>query len=176
MEGVYLYGVFVPFGHREEVQYYFTGLFQPSIQRQGYGCFVCGYIARYIRLYSQLYLVVQLPAIQPDITGYLAKYIWLIARCNWLYCQLAVEIILLSFVAQLDSQTSYSKLRYIASYRWLYSYWLYSQIYLAIQPGARKPLNSHLSLYDRLTSTSAPPITRIIIANDSKRGFCQVQN
>ena len=31
MEGVYLCGVFVPFGHREEVQYYFTGLFQPNI-------------------------------------------------------------------------------------------------------------------------------------------------
>ena len=47
---------------REEVQYYFTGLFS-QVFRYRYGCFVCGYIARNIWLYSQIYLVSWLLAI-----------------------------------------------------------------------------------------------------------------
>ena len=82
------------------------------------------YMARFSWLYSTLnlaiqhnkfgYIAVGSLAIQPDISGYIARYTWLYS--SWLY-----------------SQASYSNLRYIASYLWLYSYWLYSQIYLAIQ-------------------------------------------
>ena len=81
-------------------------------------------MARFSWLYSTLnlaiqhnkfgYIAVGSLAIQPDISGYIARYTWLYS--SWLY-----------------SQASYSNLRYIASYLWLYSYWLYSQIYLAIQ-------------------------------------------
>ena len=82
------------------------------------------FMARFSWLYSTLnlaiqhnkfgYIAVGSLAIQPDISGYIARYTWLYS--SWLY-----------------SQASYSNLRYIASYLWLYSYWLYSQIYLAIQ-------------------------------------------
>ena len=129
---------------RGTILFYWT--FQPSIQVQIWlfclwlysqeylaiqpdisGFMATGYIARYSWLSSQIYL-----AIQPDVTGYLARY-------NWLYSHLAEEISLLGFVAQLDSQTSYSKLRYIASYLWLDSYWLYNQIYLAKQLAIQLP-------------------------------------
>ena len=90
-------------------------------------------------LYSQIYLAIQPGAIQPDISGYIARYIWLysqraiqpdisgyiansyIARDNWLY------------ISNLNSWPGYIARSYIARY-----IWLYSQIYLAIQPASQQ--------------------------------------